>query len=80
MVLHTNHAKEFTKAASAACARIIRHGIPMLSQTVLLKNINDDAASLTGAAGAQVDAFCGAAEDWVNRYPDAADVKAGNIL
>jgi len=46
VVLHSNHVTEITPAATAACARIINHGIPMLSQTVLLRGINDDAATL----------------------------------
>ena len=33
-------------AARAACARIVDAGIPMLSQSVLLKGVNDDAAVL----------------------------------
>jgi lysine 2,3-aminomutase len=46
VVLHANHARELTPAARAACARLIDAGIPMLSQTVLLRGINDDAAAL----------------------------------
>jgi lysine 2,3-aminomutase len=46
VVLHTNHAREMTPAAHAACARFIDTGIPMLSQSVLLKGVNDDAAAL----------------------------------
>ncbi len=41
VVLHANHARELTAAARAACARLIDAGIPMLSQTVLLKGVND---------------------------------------
>ena len=37
VVLHANHPRELTPAARAACARIIDAGIPMLSQTVLLR-------------------------------------------
>lgn len=44
--LHANHADELTPAAAEACGRIIDAGIPMVSQTVLLKGINDDAAAL----------------------------------
>jgi lysine 2,3-aminomutase len=43
VVLHANHPRELTVAARAACARIVDAGIPMLSQSVLLKGINDDA-------------------------------------
>jgi lysine 2,3-aminomutase len=42
VALHANHAREMTAAARAACARIIDAGVPMLSQTVLLKGVNDD--------------------------------------
>jgi lysine 2,3-aminomutase len=47
VVLHANHARELTPAARQACARIIDAGIPMLSQTVLLKGVNDDAETLS---------------------------------
>jgi lysine 2,3-aminomutase len=46
VVLHSNHAREMTEAAQYACAMLIDNGIPMLSQSVLLKGINDDAATL----------------------------------
>ena len=46
VVLHANHARELTAAARAACARLIDAGIPMLSQTVLLRGVNDEAAAL----------------------------------
>lgn len=45
--LHANHAREFTPAADVACARLIDAGLPMLSQTVLLKGVNDDADTLS---------------------------------
>ncbi|MGE0062805.1 MAG: lysine-2,3-aminomutase-like protein [Xanthobacteraceae bacterium] len=41
--LHVNHARELSAAARAACARIVEAGIPMVSQTVLLKGVNDRA-------------------------------------
>src|SRR5215471_2755183 len=46
VVLHINHPRELTSAARAACARFIDAGIPMLSQSVLLRGVNDDAATL----------------------------------
>jgi lysine 2,3-aminomutase len=46
MALHANHPCELTAAARAACARIIDAGIPMLSQSVLLKGVNDDIDTL----------------------------------
>jgi lysine 2,3-aminomutase len=46
MVLHANHPRELSDEARAACARVIDAGIPMLSQSVLLRGINDDAETL----------------------------------
>lgn len=46
VVLHANHARELTPAARQACASIVDAGIPMLSQTVLLKGVNDDVQTL----------------------------------
>lgn len=46
VALHANHPREMTPAARAACARIIDAGLPMLSQTVLLKGVNDDPDTL----------------------------------
>ena len=42
--LHTNHARELTPAARAAITRLVDGGIAMISQTVLLKGINDTPA------------------------------------
>jgi len=46
VVLHTNHARELTEPARAACARFVDAGIPMLSQSVLLAGVNDDPQTL----------------------------------
>jgi lysine 2,3-aminomutase len=46
IVLHANHPRELTDAARGACARLIDAGIPMLSQSVLLRDVNDDAEKL----------------------------------
>jgi lysine 2,3-aminomutase len=46
VVLHANHARELTEEARAACARFVDAGIPMLSQSVLLRGVNDDAETL----------------------------------
>jgi lysine 2,3-aminomutase len=46
VIVHCNHPRELTDAAMAACRRFIAAGIPVLAQTVLLKGINDDAATL----------------------------------
>jgi lysine 2,3-aminomutase len=46
VVLHANHPRELTPAVRAAATRLGRAGIPLLSQSVLLKGVNDDAATL----------------------------------
>lgn len=46
IILHTNHVQELSSEARNAIARFVDAGIPMLSQTVLLKGINDDAETL----------------------------------
>jgi lysine 2,3-aminomutase len=44
--LHANHQSEFSPAARRAIARLIDAGISMVSQSVLLKGVNDDVESL----------------------------------
>lgn len=46
LVLHTNHASELTPNALAALRRLGAAGIPLLSQTVLLKGVNADPQTL----------------------------------
>jgi len=46
VALHANHARELTADVRAACARLIDAGIPMVSQSVLLRGVNDNAAAL----------------------------------
>ncbi|MFH0296346.1 lysine-2,3-aminomutase-like protein [Bradyrhizobium sp. 31Argb] len=46
VAIHANHPRELTPEARAACARLADAGIPLVSQTVLLKGVNDDAATL----------------------------------
>jgi lysine 2,3-aminomutase len=46
VALHANHPRELTPSVRAACARIVDGGIPMVSQSVLLHGVNDDAATL----------------------------------
>ena len=46
VVVHVNHVAELSKAACKGLARMARAGIPLLSQTVLLKGVNDDAEIL----------------------------------
>lgn len=47
IVLHCNHASEIDKSGEEAISKLIDSGIPMLSQTVLLKGINDTPTDLT---------------------------------
>ena len=46
VALHANHPRELHDRARAACARLIDAGIPMLSQSVLLRGVNDDPDTL----------------------------------
>jgi lysine 2,3-aminomutase len=56
VALHANHPRELTAAARAACARLIDGGVPMLSQSVLLKGVNDDCETLAALMRALVEA------------------------
>ena len=46
VAVHANHPREFTAEARDACARIIDAGIPMVSQSVLLRGVNDNPETL----------------------------------
>jgi lysine 2,3-aminomutase len=46
IALHVNHARELTPDVRATCARIALSGINLVSQSVLLKGINDDPETL----------------------------------
>ncbi|NKL98039.1 MULTISPECIES: lysine-2,3-aminomutase-like protein [Rhizobium] len=46
IALHANHVRELTTEARAACGRLVDAGIAMVSQSVLLKGVNDDPAVL----------------------------------
>ena len=48
VAVHANHPREFTPAGRAALGRLADAGIVLLSQTVLLKGINDDAEVMEG--------------------------------
>jgi lysine 2,3-aminomutase len=56
VTLHANHPRELTAAAREACARLIDSGIPMISQTVLLRGVNDDVGTLAALMRAFVEA------------------------
>jgi lysine 2,3-aminomutase len=46
VVVHANHPRELTPKVREAVGRLVRAGIPVLSQSVLLRGVNDDAAVL----------------------------------
>jgi len=46
IAIHANHPRELSTQARAACARLIDAGIPLVSQSVLLRGVNDDPATL----------------------------------
>lgn len=46
VMTHFNHSKELTDEARAACARLADAGLPVMNQTVLLRGVNDDPATL----------------------------------
>jgi len=47
IVVHCNHPRELTPDAVEAIASFVDNGIPMLSQSVLLRGVNDDPQTLT---------------------------------
>jgi lysine 2,3-aminomutase len=55
VALHANHPAEFTPEARAACARLVDAGVPMVSQSVLLRGVNDDAETLSALMRAFVE-------------------------
>lgn len=56
VALHANHPRELTPAARTAIAKLVDAGIPVVSQTVLLKGINDSADTLEALMRAFVEA------------------------
>lgn len=56
VALHCNHAHELTVTARSALRLLSDAGIPLLSQTVLLRGVNDDAATLEALFRALVQA------------------------
>jgi lysine 2,3-aminomutase len=46
LAVHCNHARELGPDTKAALARLADSGIPLIGQTVLLKGVNDDVATL----------------------------------
>lgn len=56
VALHANHAREITAAARAAIARLVDAGVPVVSQTVLLRGVNDDVETMAALMRAFVEA------------------------
>jgi len=56
VALHANHPAELTPAARAACAKLVEAGIAMVSQTVLLRGVNDNVETLAALMRGLVEA------------------------
>jgi lysine 2,3-aminomutase len=55
VALHVNHPRELTPAVRAACGRLVDAGVPMVSQSVLLRGVNDDSDTLAALMRAFVE-------------------------
>jgi len=55
VVVHANHAAEIDTACGEALLRMVKSGIPVLNQAVLLRGVNDDADVLTALSEALLD-------------------------
>ena len=69
MAVHANHPREFTPAARAALRRLADAGIMLLSQSVLLAGVNDDADTLAALMRAFVES---GAKPYYLHHPDLA--------
>jgi lysine 2,3-aminomutase len=56
IAVHANHPRELTESARAACRRLADGGAMLVSQTVLLKGVNDDVETLAALMRAFVEA------------------------
>jgi lysine 2,3-aminomutase len=56
VAIHANHPRELTDAARAACRRLASAGAMLVSQSVLLKGVNDDPETLIDLMRAFVEA------------------------
>jgi lysine 2,3-aminomutase len=55
IAVHANHPRELSGEARAACGRLANAGIPLVSQTVLLRGVNDDPETLAALMRAFVE-------------------------
>jgi len=74
IAIHSNHPRELTEAARAACRSLIRAGATLLGQTVLLRGVNDDAAVLEALFRAMV---AERIKPYYLHHPDLAPGTAG---
>jgi len=56
VAVHANHARELTESARAACRRLTAQGAMLVSQSVLLKGVNDNEDTLVDLMRAFVEA------------------------
>jgi lysine 2,3-aminomutase len=56
VAVHANHPRELTESARSACRRLAAEGAMLVSQTVLLKGVNDDPETLIDLMRAFVEA------------------------
>jgi lysine 2,3-aminomutase len=56
VAVHVNHPRELSQDARRACARLVDAGIPLLSQSVLLRGVNDRVDTLEALMRALVEA------------------------
>ena len=56
VAVHANHARELTESARSACRRLAAEGAMLVSQSVLLKDVNDDPETLSDLMRAFVEA------------------------
>ena len=56
VAVHANHARELTESARSACRRLAAEGAMLVSQSVLLKGVNDDPETLIDLMRAFVEA------------------------
>ena len=56
VVVHSNHPNEIDAACSGALLRLVKSGVPVLNQAVLLRGVNDDADTLTELSRRLLDA------------------------
>lgn len=77
IALHANHPREMTAEARLACARLVDAGMAMVSQTVLLKGVNDDPAVLGDLMRAFVEARV---KPYYLHHPDLRPAPATSAL